>query len=63
MSVFSFYTFFVLLYQSVRKVWVNPLKKKKLKQKSFFQIMLNEVLKTCEKMILADLKANKNNKN
>ena len=43
------------------RVWVNPLKKKKLWQKSLFQLMLNEVLKNW-KIILADVKANKNKK-
>ena len=31
---------------------VNPLKKENVWQKSFFQIMLNEVLKICEKWCL-----------
>ena len=39
--------------ESVKKgVWVNPLKKENLGWKSFFQIMLNEVLKMCEKWYL-----------
>ena len=40
------------------QVWVNLLKKENLWQKSFFQIMWNEVLKSCRKMISADIKTN-----
>ena len=45
-------------------VWVNPLKKENSWQKSFFQIMLNEVLKICKKWypVSADVKANIQNK-
>ena len=40
----------------------ESVKKENSRQKSFLQIILNEVLKNCEKMICADVKANKNNK-
>ena len=38
--------------------WVNPFKKDNLWRKSFFQIMLNEVLKIYEKWMSVDVKAN-----
>ena len=37
---------------------MNPLTEVNSRQKFFFQIMLNEVLKICEKMISDDVKAN-----
>ena len=40
-------------------VWVKPLKKETLWRKSFFQVMLNEVLKSCEKWYLLMLKLKK----
>ena len=33
-------------------IWLNPLNKENSWQKSFFQILLNEVLKNCEKWYL-----------
>ena len=42
-------------------VWVNRLKRENLSWKSFFQIMLNEALKSCKKWyISADVKADVN---
>ena len=43
-------------------VWVNLLKKEHLWQKSFYQTLLNEVLKIYKKIIPPDVKANKNKK-
>ena len=44
------------------KVSVNIyIKKGKFMMKIFFSIRLNEVLKICEKMIPADVRANKSN--
>ena len=47
--------------KSFCRAFVNPLIKKNLWRKSFFQIMLNEVLKICQKWYLL-VKANKRKK-
>ena len=38
---------------------VNPLKKENFVIKIFFQLLLNKVLKSCEKIISADVKASR----
>ena len=40
-------------------VSVNPLKKENFVIKIFFQLLLNKVLKSCEKIISADVKASR----
>ena len=40
----------------------SVLRKENLRRKNFFQIMLNEVLKSCDKRYLLDVKTNKKNK-